>query len=140
MAANLERQRHIVDFTVASLLRRKGKNGALLAVYTLIVFLLASVILFTHALKQEAARVLKDGPEIIVQRTLIRELPRLLKPPAPLCGRLTFARRCRRGHRFLRRGAGEAPGALPLRLRHLRRPYPAARKAVWSGDRCKAMA
>lgn len=71
MAANLERQRHIVDFTVASLLRRKGKNGALLAVYTLIVFLLASVILFTHALKQEAARVLKDGPEIIVQRTLM---------------------------------------------------------------------
>ncbi len=71
MAANLERQRHIVDFTVASLLRRKGKNGALLAVYTVIVFLLASVIFFTHALKQEAARVLKDGPEIIVQRTLM---------------------------------------------------------------------
>src|SRR6266568_6229630 len=66
----LERQRHIVDFTFASLLRRKGKNGALLAVYTLIVFFLASVMFFTYALKREAALVLKEAPEIIVQRTL----------------------------------------------------------------------
>lgn len=66
----LERQLHILDFTIASLLRRKGKNGSLLAVYTLIIFVLASVIFFTHALKREAAAVLKDTPEIIVQRTL----------------------------------------------------------------------
>ncbi len=65
-----ERQRHILDYTIASLLRRKGKNGSLLAVYTLIVFVLASVLLFTYALKREAAEVLKDTPEIIVQRTL----------------------------------------------------------------------
>jgi len=69
MAGSLERQRYIIDFTIASLLRRKGKNGALLLVYILIVFLLSSVLFFTHALKQEAAQVLKDGPEIIVQRT-----------------------------------------------------------------------
>lgn len=66
----IERQRHIIDFTIASLLRRKGKNGALLLVYTLIIFILASVLFFTHALKREAALVLKDTPEIIVQRTL----------------------------------------------------------------------
>jgi len=70
MANGIERQRHILDFTLSSLLRRKGKNGALLAVYTLIVFLLASVLFFTHALRQEAALVLRDSPEIIVQRTL----------------------------------------------------------------------
>ena len=70
MAGNLERQRHLIDFTVASLLRRKGKNGALLVVYTLIIFLLSSVIFFTHALKREAAQVLQEAPEIIVQRTL----------------------------------------------------------------------
>ena len=69
MAGSLERQRYIIDFTIASLLRRKGKNGALLLVYILIVFLLSSVLFFTHALKREAAQVLKDGPEIIVQRT-----------------------------------------------------------------------
>ena len=29
MSRGIERQRHIIDFTLASLLRRKGKNGAL---------------------------------------------------------------------------------------------------------------
>jgi ABC-type lipoprotein release transport system permease subunit len=70
MADSLERQRHIIDFTIASLLRRKGKNGALLLVYTLIVFLLASLLFFTYALKREAAQVLAQAPEVIVQRTL----------------------------------------------------------------------
>jgi ABC-type lipoprotein release transport system permease subunit len=41
-----------------------------LLVYTLIIFLLSSVIFFTHALKREASQVLKEAPEIIVQRTL----------------------------------------------------------------------
>ncbi|MDD5285198.1 MAG: FtsX-like permease family protein [Desulfuromonadaceae bacterium] len=66
----IERQRHIIDFTLSSLLRRKGKNCALLLVYTLIVFILASVLFFTHALKREAALLLNEAPEIIVQRTL----------------------------------------------------------------------
>jgi len=67
---SIERQRHIIDFTLASLLRRAGKNSSLLFVYTLIIFVLASVILFTDALKRQAAQVLKDAPEIIVQRTM----------------------------------------------------------------------
>jgi len=50
-------------------MRRKGKNGALLLVYTLVIFVLASVLFFSHALQREAALVLKDAPEIIVQRT-----------------------------------------------------------------------
>jgi cell division protein FtsX len=70
MAGSIERQRHILDFTLASLLRRKGKNGALLAVYTLIIFILSSVLFFTYALRQEAQAVLKGTPEIIVQRSL----------------------------------------------------------------------
>ena len=70
MAIVIERHRHIIDFILSSMLRRKGKNGALLLVYTLIVFILASVLFFTHALKREAALVLKEAPEIIVQRTL----------------------------------------------------------------------
>lgn len=67
---SVERQRHILDFTLASLGRRAGKNASLLLVYTGIVFVLASVILFTDALKRQAALVLKDAPEIIVQRSL----------------------------------------------------------------------
>ena len=70
MSRGIERQRHIIDFTLASLLRRKGKNGALLLVYTLVVFLLASVVFFTSALRREARLVLAEAPEIIVQRTL----------------------------------------------------------------------
>ena len=70
MAHVIEHHRHILDFTLSSLLRRKGKNGALLLVYTMIVFILASVLFFSHALKHEAALVLSEAPEIIVQRTL----------------------------------------------------------------------
>ena len=34
----LERQRYILDFTLSSLARRKGKNLALIALYALVVF------------------------------------------------------------------------------------------------------
>jgi lipoprotein-releasing system permease protein len=64
----IEKQRNIIDFTLSSLARRKGKNIALLLVYTLLVFLLASVMFFTHALRHEASLVLQGAPEIIVQR------------------------------------------------------------------------
>lgn len=63
-----ERQRNIIDFTLSSLLRRKGKNLSLLLVYALLVFLLASVMFFTHALRKEASLVLADAPEMVVQR------------------------------------------------------------------------
>lgn len=69
MGHTIERQRSIIDFTLSSLWRRKGKNSALVLVYTLIVFVLASVMFFTHALRIEAARILKGAPDIIVQRT-----------------------------------------------------------------------
>ena len=68
MKAFIRKQRYLIDFTLASLLRRPGKNLGLLLVYTLIVFLLASVMLFTHALRSEARIVLADAPEIILQR------------------------------------------------------------------------
>ena len=64
----IEKQRNIIDFTLSSLARRKGKNFALLLVYTLLVFLLASVMFLTHALKREAALILQDTPEVVVQR------------------------------------------------------------------------
>ncbi len=64
----IERQRNIIDFTLSSLARRKGKNIALILAYVLLVFLLSSVMLFTYALKREASLVLKNAPEIVVQR------------------------------------------------------------------------
>lgn len=67
----IERQRNIIDFTIASLLRRKGKNLSLLSVYTFVVMLLASVIFYSGALKKEANMVLAEAPEIIVQRQTV---------------------------------------------------------------------
>ncbi len=64
----LERQRNILDVALASLGRRKGKNLSLLLVYSLIVFLLASVMFFTSAIKQEATLLLAEAPDMVVQR------------------------------------------------------------------------
>jgi ABC-type lipoprotein release transport system permease subunit len=64
----IERQKNVIDFTLSSLLRRKGKNGALILVYTLVVFMAASVVFFTHSIREEASIVLKGSPEMIVQR------------------------------------------------------------------------
>jgi ABC-type lipoprotein release transport system permease subunit len=68
MASWTEKQKNILEFTLSSLFRRKGKNFSLLAVYTLVVFALASAMFFTEAMKREASLILKDAPEIIVQR------------------------------------------------------------------------
>ncbi|MGE4279255.1 MAG: ABC transporter permease [Magnetospirillum sp.] len=62
------RQRALMDFAVSSLARRKGKTLGLLAVYTVVVFVLASAMLFSHALRREAALVLAGTPEVLVQR------------------------------------------------------------------------
>ncbi|MGO9013914.1 MAG: ABC transporter permease [Dissulfurispiraceae bacterium] len=64
----LERQRNIIDFTLSSLLRRKTKNIALMIVYTLVVFVMASVMFFAEAIKKEASLILRDSPDITVQR------------------------------------------------------------------------
>jgi ABC-type lipoprotein release transport system permease subunit len=65
----IERQKNIMDFTFSCLLRRKGKNMALFLIYTLVVFMLGSVMFLTYSFKREASIILKDAPEIIVQRT-----------------------------------------------------------------------
>lgn len=66
----IEKQRYIIDFTLSSLLRRKVKNFGLWLLYMLVVFLLASVMFFTHAIKKEAVDILSHSPEIIVQRLM----------------------------------------------------------------------
>jgi cell division protein FtsX len=68
MSGFLRRQRYLIDYSLSSLARRPGKHLGLLLVYTLIVFLLASVLLFTQSLRREAALVLADSPEIVLQR------------------------------------------------------------------------
>ena len=64
----IEKQKYLIDYTLASLARRKAKNAGLLLVYALLVFVLASVMLFTHALRYEARTVLEGAPEVVLQR------------------------------------------------------------------------
>ena len=66
--SRIEKQRNLLDFTLSSLLRRRGKNLSLVLVYTLIVFAMGSVIFFTQALKKEASIILSETPEIVVQK------------------------------------------------------------------------
>jgi ABC-type lipoprotein release transport system permease subunit len=63
----IERHRLLIDLAVASLSRRKTRNGGLLAVYTLIVFVLGSIMMFGEAIRREAAAVLKGAPEVTAQ-------------------------------------------------------------------------
>lgn len=64
----LRRQRYLLDYSLAAMARRPGKPLGLLLVYSALVFVLASTLLFTQALRQEAALILAESPELIVQR------------------------------------------------------------------------
>ncbi len=68
MRAPTQRYRNILDFALSSLLRRKGRNLSLTGVYTLVVFVLASLIFFVQALKREARELLVQAPDMVVQR------------------------------------------------------------------------
>ncbi len=70
MGTWVQRQKNIIEFTLSSLLRRKGKNAALVFVFTVVVFFLASVIFFTQAIEREASVVLAEAPDMIVQRMI----------------------------------------------------------------------
>jgi lipoprotein-releasing system permease protein len=60
----------ILEYALASLLRRPGKTFAILVVYTLMIVVLASVLLLTQALKTEATAMLAGGPQLVVQKTM----------------------------------------------------------------------
>ena len=68
MRSAFQKHRYLIDYTLSSLLRRKAKNASLLFVYTLIVFLFSSVLLFSLSLKKETAQILENSPQIILQR------------------------------------------------------------------------
>lgn len=70
MGKLIERQRYLLDFTLSSLFRKKGRNASLFLIYTLVVFMLTSGVFFTHAIKKEAAIILKEAPEMIIQRSV----------------------------------------------------------------------
>lgn len=60
----------ILEYALASLWRRPGKTTAILVVYTLMITVLATVLLLTHALRTEAVTLLDAAPELVVQNTM----------------------------------------------------------------------
>ncbi|MDJ0785139.1 MAG: FtsX-like permease family protein [Desulfosarcinaceae bacterium] len=66
----INRQRYLLDFTLHALWRRRWKHLALLTVYSAMVFLIASILFFGDSLRRDAAVLLKDSPELIVQRLM----------------------------------------------------------------------
>jgi ABC-type lipoprotein release transport system permease subunit len=70
MRKSIERQRNIIDFALSSMLRRKVKNLSLALLYTLIIFICASLIFFIQAIKREASTLLVEAPDIVVQRLM----------------------------------------------------------------------
>jgi ABC-type lipoprotein release transport system permease subunit len=64
----LQRHLNILDYTLTSLLRRRLKNLSLILLYSLLVFVVASVMFFTRAMQREAELVLADAPDLVVQR------------------------------------------------------------------------
>nr|WP_321443247.1 FtsX-like permease family protein [uncultured Cohaesibacter sp.] len=69
--SSMRRQLNLIDFTLAAMRRRIGRNVILFAVYVLVTFLLASVMFFSHAIRREASLMLADAPEIIIQRLVM---------------------------------------------------------------------
>lgn len=70
MKKELNRYRHILDFALSSLIRRRARVFSLMAVYTLIVFFVASLIFFVQAIKREVALTLSNAPDLIIQRMI----------------------------------------------------------------------
>ncbi|HSO18323.1 MAG TPA: hypothetical protein VLT88_02630, partial [Desulfosarcina sp.] len=65
---SLARQRYFLDYTLRALWRRRWKHAALLGVYTVTVFVVASILFFSDSLRRDAGVILQDTPELVVQR------------------------------------------------------------------------
>jgi hypothetical protein len=68
MSHGLNRQLRVARYTIGSLRRRWRKNAAVVGVYGLVIFTLASVVFLTQSLTQESVASLQSSPEIMVQR------------------------------------------------------------------------
>lgn len=68
MSDGLTKHINILDFTLASLWRRRVKNLSVLIVFAGVIFLVASFQMVTQALTETASQVLRSAPEITLQR------------------------------------------------------------------------
>ncbi len=99
-ASAIGRQRALLEFALASLLRHRGKVAVLGAVLTLIVFLLTSLAFLRASVRFEAAALLQEAPEAVIQRlvagrqemlpeaavTAVRSIPGVVRAQGRLWG------------------------------------------------------
>jgi len=64
----LEKQLNLLDYTLASLRRRKLKNLGIMIVFAAVIFLVASFQFLTASLTATAQDLLAEAPEIVVQK------------------------------------------------------------------------
>ena len=62
------RRLKILDYAISSLWRRRFKNLSIIAVFTIMIAVLASILVLTHSLRMEAKKILRDAPDVVVQR------------------------------------------------------------------------
>jgi len=65
---SLEKQLNLLDYTLASLRRRKLKNLGIMIVFAAVIFLVASFQFLTASLTATAQDLLAEAPEIVVQK------------------------------------------------------------------------
>lgn len=63
-----EKQINLLDYTLSSVWRRKFKNISVVAVFSTVIFLLASFQFLTGSLATSAEQILSSVPEIVVQK------------------------------------------------------------------------
>jgi len=64
----MNRHLRLIEFALMSIWKRKFKNLSIAVVYTVVVFMIASIVLFSESFKKEAMLLLKNCPELIVQK------------------------------------------------------------------------
>lgn len=64
----MNRHLRLLDFAVARLRRRPARTLLVVGVYSVLVALVASLLLYVAALKREARLLLTEAPELVVQR------------------------------------------------------------------------
>ena len=58
----------ILDYAISSLWRRRFKNLSIIVVFTIMIAVLASILILTHSFRMEAKAILRDAPDVVVQR------------------------------------------------------------------------
>lgn len=64
----MNRHRRIFSFAVSTLLQSRARNLSVICVYAALVGLVASLLLYVGALRSEARQLLREAPELTVQR------------------------------------------------------------------------